>query len=306
MSNYLLRMHRYLGIMFPLPRHIFLAALIYLSVACFTTQLYGTVVSLSSYYTVLGVGSVFGLFLMLRLMDELKDYDLDAKLFPERPICTGMVRAADIRIGLALVTTAILVANMFAGNAFWSALLLVVYAFLMFLHFFRRDTLRASLPLTVVSHQPIFAFLLLHCLNLVSVEQDVPWRTWEWRLITPYFVLLWLPFLGWELSRKIRSPKDETEYVTYSRLLGPERATYLAATIEAIPLLAAAYLYWALRLPGFYLLLMIGTYLVYLSTCVRFLRDTRRSAKSLKGFAEFYLVAVLIVQIAAFGLLSRS
>ncbi len=306
MNRFLLRMHRYLGTMFPLPRHMLLAVLIYLSVASFATRLCDTIVLLSSYYTMVGIFSVFGLFLMLRLMDELKDYDLDAVLFPDRPLCTGMVRAADIRIGLVLVTTGILAANLFAGDALWSALLLVGYAYLMFRHFFCRKLLRTSLPLTVVTHQPIFVLLLLHCVALVSVEHDVAWYSWQWRVLGPYLVLIWMPFLGWEISRKIRSPKDETEYVTYSHLMGPERATYLAVGVEAVPLLSGVYFASVLQLSRFYLLAMIIAYVVYLSACARFLHDTRRSAQFLKGFAEFYLVALLVIQIAAFGSFSWS
>jgi hypothetical protein len=305
MSGFFSRMRQYLGEMFPLPRHMLLSVLIYLSVACFATGLNDSEVSLFSVHTAIGIASVFGLFLMLRLMDELKDFDLDARLFPDRPICSGMVRAADIRIGLGFVTVALLSVNMFAGNAFWSALVLVGFAYLMFWHFFARDVLRASLPLTLVTHQPIMPLLLLHCLTLVADEQQHPWDAWDWRLLAPYVVLLWMPFLGWELSRKIRSPGNETEYVTYSRLLGPRKATCVALFVEMIPLLIAVYLYDALRPSGLYLPMMAAVYLVYVSACLRFLFDVQRPAKHLKGFAEIYMAGVLVVQIVTFGFLSK-
>lgn len=305
MSGFFSRMLQYLGEMFPLPRHMLLSVLIYLSVACFATGLIDSTVSLFSLHTAIGVASVFGLFLMLRLMDELKDFDLDAKLFPDRPICSGMVRAADIRIGLGFVTAILLSVNLFAGSAFWSALVLVGFAYLMFWHFFARDALRASLPLTLVTHQPIMPLLLLHCLTLVADEQQRPWDAWDWRWLAPYGVLLWMPFLGWEISRKIRAPENETEYVTYSRLLGPRAAICVALIVQMIPLLIAVYLYVALRPSGLYLPAMAAVYFVYLGPCLRFLVDVQRPAKHLKGFAEIYMAGVLVVQIVTFGFLSK-
>ena len=305
MSSFFSRMRHYLGEMFPLPRHILLSVLIYLSVACFATSLNGSNVSLLSVHTAIGMASVFGLFLMLRLMDELKDFDLDAKLFPERPICSGMVSAADIRIGLGFVTAAFLGGNIFVGYAFWSALVLVGFAYLMFWHFFVREMLRASLPLTLATHQPIMPFLLLHCLMIVADEQQYPWDAWDWRLLAPYVLLLWMPILGWEISRKIRSPGNETEYVTYSRLLGPRKATCVALFVEAIPLVIAVYLNDAVCPSGLYLPMMAAVYFVYLFACLRFLFDVRRSAKHLKGFAEIHMAGVLVVQIVTFGFLFK-
>ena len=135
MNGFLSRMYVYLREMFPLPRHLFLSAMVYLSVACFGTRLDHDFVSLSV-HTVIGIASVFGLLLMLRLMDELKDHDLDARLFPNRPLCTGVIRAVDVQIGLALVTIGVIAANAFMGAGFVSACILVGFAYLMFRHFF--------------------------------------------------------------------------------------------------------------------------------------------------------------------------
>ena len=49
-------------------------------------------------------------------------------------------------------------------HAFLSFMSQFGFAYLMFWHFFARDALRASLPLTLVTHQPIMPLLLLHCL----------------------------------------------------------------------------------------------------------------------------------------------
>ena len=38
----------------------------------------------------------------------------------------------------------------------------------------------------------------------------------------------------WEVSRKIRAPKDETEYVTYSKLFGYRKATNFVLIVTLI------------------------------------------------------------------------
>ena len=118
-----------------------------------------------------------------------------------------------------------------------------------------------------------------------------------------YLLLLWMPFLGWEISRKIRGPQDETEYVTYSRLWGPKLAICSAIFVQTIPLLMAAYLDGALRPTRWYLWMMAAAYIAYLSAALRFLQNTERHAPPLKRFAELYLVGVLTAQVVAFGIL---
>ena len=57
---------------------------------------------------------------------------------------------------------------------------------------------------------------------------------------------LYFPALIWEVSRKIRAPKDETEYVTYSKLFGYKKATNFVFIITWVDIITNFALVWNL------------------------------------------------------------
>src|SRR5438309_930780 len=40
---------------------------------------------------------------------------------------------------------------------------------------------------------------------------------------------IWMPVAAWEIARKVRAPGEETDYTTYSKVLGARRAASLPA-----------------------------------------------------------------------------
>jgi 4-hydroxybenzoate polyprenyltransferase len=60
---------------------------------------------------------------------------------------------------------------------------------------------------------------------------------------------LYFPALIWEVSRKIRAPKDETEYVTYSKLWGYKKAIWFVLVLTIVDILTIIVLVWNLSKP---------------------------------------------------------
>ena len=58
---------------------------------------------------------------------------------------------------------------------------------------------------------------------------------------------LYFPALIWEVSRKIRAPKDETEYVTYSKLFGYKKSTLFVAIVTIVDSITNFILVWNLN-----------------------------------------------------------
>ena len=58
---------------------------------------------------------------------------------------------------------------------------------------------------------------------------------------------LYFPALIWEISRKIRAPEDETEYVTYSKLFGYKKATRFILLITWVDIVTNFLLVWNLN-----------------------------------------------------------
>ena len=54
-------------------------------------------------------------------------------------------------------------------------------------------------------------------------------------------LMYWSLLLAWELGRKIRYPREESAYQTYSRVLGPSGALALLAVVHACSLTLGCY-----------------------------------------------------------------
>ena len=95
------RLWRYIQMMFPIHRAVPVCVLLFIVSWCTMTTVAGAELI---FYPRLVAGAVsFTLFyLLLRVMDEFKDYELDCRLFPDRPLVTGMVTRKDLTVlGLA-------------------------------------------------------------------------------------------------------------------------------------------------------------------------------------------------------------
>jgi 4-hydroxybenzoate polyprenyltransferase len=58
---------------------------------------------------------------------------------------------------------------------------------------------------------------------------------------------LYFPALIWEVSRKIRAPKDETEYTTYSKLFGYKDSTKFVLILTILDIITNFILVWNLN-----------------------------------------------------------
>jgi hypothetical protein len=147
MTGYPERMRAYFAEMFPLGRHLLIAAATYLATAAVARDLHDVETSVWSAYLLLGVWSYLAVPLMLRLMDELKDLEIDQLLFAERPLPSGRVKQSDIKTSLMAVILIYLGANAFHRLTLIAAVVITGYALLMFKRFFAAAAHRDSLPL---------------------------------------------------------------------------------------------------------------------------------------------------------------
>jgi 4-hydroxybenzoate polyprenyltransferase len=301
-QGYRRRMWAYLSEMFPIPGRLVLAVLLYLAVALFVADIAGVQIALISWFTALGVWSAFAPLLILRLMDELKDRDIDALLFPERPLPSGRVEVRDLGVTLVAVGVLYLGANAFVAEAFFGAAIVMGWSLLMFKRFFMPQAHRASLPLTLMTHNPIFPLIILHLVAIGTVAAGRDFSELPWSLVAPFIVMVWLPNLAWELARKIRSPEEETSYVTYSQILGSTGAVVTTAGVQAVSVALGVYLFAQLSLSWIYVGMLAAAYAVALWGFGRFLLRPSPETSGLRPYAEVFVIGVLAAQIVEFGL----
>jgi 4-hydroxybenzoate polyprenyltransferase len=187
----------------------------------FSALLKGNAAPTWSAYAV-AFGVCFLMFLQLRIADEFKDAEEDARWRPYRPVPRGLVKLSELRI--VFIASAMLQAAMAFALDYGLLVPLVIawtYLALMSVEFFMRDWLKKRPVVYLLSHMgimPLVDFFGTACQWMPS-GSAVPGGL-AWFLAASFFNGLVI-----EIGRKSRQPGDEEEGVeTYSRLWGKSGA----------------------------------------------------------------------------------
>lgn len=248
-------------------------------------------------YSVVGVVSAFFMMLLIRNFDDIKDYELDKKIFPERPIPRGDVKKKDIHFLAITSFSILLIVNVsFAQKTFLVFGIMMGYALLTFKWFFAEKFHREHVFFTMFTHQPlpiIINFYLIH--TALASGPD-----YEKFTITHFLLLLLfsLPITVWEISRKIRSADRETEYETFSRFLGARRAAAIPLTLILISCLIGFYFGLLLNLNLMFFVISIVLTAFASFFYIRFISKPSNENNLLKrvamGFAGLYFFNLLV------------
>lgn len=305
-QGFLKRVRIYLAEMYPLPIRLFSSGLLYISFVAFLGRVHAVQTPIFSLYTLIGIWNVFALTLILRLMDELKDGEIDRELFSDRPLPSGKVLESDISFSLVAVIVLYLAANMWVGAALWMAIFVLGYSLLMFKYFFISRIMRKNVLLALATHNPIIPIMLFYVLILFSVEHHLNLTNLNWPSSLLVIVVYWAPFFAWEIARKIRSQEEENTYVTYSQIFGRLGAVLVAGAAQTIAFGIGLYFYRTLSLSGIFLAILLAGYGMTMWGHTRFLFNPTRVTSKLKPFAERYILSVLTANILEHGLLNST
>lgn len=231
--------------------------------------------------------------LLMRVMDEFKDYKDDLINFPGRPLPSGRVKRRDLQIlGMFCVVMIIFLSSTSKTVLIWSFVILV-YTGLMLKWFFVENVMRKSLPLAFISHHPI---VILNFIYLIIVCQEFyPQVGWDkaW-MIFP----LCLMFTNWEVARKIRAPEQETAYTTYSKIIGPKKAISICLFLQLIFTSAAGLILKELDSPWPLLLIFLSLQGLLMWPYIRFF-STLKTKVMLKNLAEQQILLVTLSLLVA-------
>ena len=188
----------------------------------------------------LGAASLTLFTFLLRVYDELKDAETDVRLgragdprYKDRPIVTGAVLIEDIRAlrwwvtGLLFAVNAPLATDPTSGAAFAVAFGMTWLSF----KWFFWPAVSRNLLLAFATHNPLS--LVLGCYVAALFVGEHGTAGLRWGEVSLLLFGLWMPVAAWETSRKIRLPQDETDYQTYSKMLGWRVAAVLPAVFVA-------------------------------------------------------------------------
>jgi 4-hydroxybenzoate polyprenyltransferase len=168
---------------------------------------------------ILGVLPAIGFFLMLRVFDEHKDYELDCELHPERVLQRGLITLNHLKVigALSIFVQAgfslLLDGGFGAVTAMWA--ITFGWSLLMAKEFFCRSWLNRHMLLYALSHMVVTPMSMLWMAQMgaapVLVSANVAWLA----------ALSFASGAAFELTRKTRGPEEEREGLdSYTKTIG--------------------------------------------------------------------------------------
>lgn len=253
-----------------------------------------------------GAMAAIGFFLMLRVLDEHKDYAADCLAHPGRVLQRGLISLRHLKI-VAIVAIAlqlgfsVLSDGGVVGPATTAWLLTFAWSVLMAKEFFVREWLRPRLVIYALSHMLVMPLAVWWLVRLGAGRAALPASA----CMLP--VVSYLTGFAFEIARKQKAPADEREGVdSYTRAFGTRRAPMiLGGVISAACVGFAAMLH---RAGGGWIPLAgdvcIAAVLVAAWVALRHFRDrpdssTAKACEGVIGLAIAVNHLVLIVVIVA-------
>ena len=183
-----------------------------------------------NYYTLIPMFLVaFLQFLMIRIVDEFKDYEEDCKYRPYRPVPRGLVTLKELKVLFficAVLQVGITYAFGKSESIIYLAILWITFL-LMTKGFFIKSVLDKHILLEVLLDEIMLPVLILYLSSFVYyIEISVIWK-----LLVIGYIISWIV----EIARKVRCKEDEEEGVkTYTAVFGIPKAVLILFILETL------------------------------------------------------------------------
>ena len=226
-------------------------------------------------------------FLMVRIIDEFKDYEEDKKYRPYRPVPRGLIKLKELRT-LFVICIIIQFALTLIVNPFSLIFLLVLWIMfiLMTKSFFMKKIVDKHILLEVALDEILLPTLMLYLSSFIKLDITILWR-----LLLLSYVVSWII----EIARKVRCKKDEEKGVkTYTAVFGIQKATLLLSVLELILTILRLFL------PGEPLMnvAQIGLIILFIGTIIVNVlftqKKTRKFAKAVEYLADGLVMLTLL------------
>ena len=185
-------------------------------------------------------------FLMVRIVDEFKDYEEDCKYRPYRPVPRGLIKLKELKILFVICIILQLILTITCSqNGILYLIILWVFFALMSKGFFIKKILDKHLLLEVTLDELILPIMVLYLANFIpqiylnynssadfTITNSIIFVNPNvWKILVMAYIISWIV----EVARKIRCKEDEEEGVkTYTAVLGIGKATILIFVLETL------------------------------------------------------------------------
>ena len=229
--------------------------------------------------------------LILRILDEHKDYKRDLVNFPNRVLQSGRVSLSDLRLlglGLVGVICAIHFGIAETTHSHLGLALTVTWTGLMTVEFFSAKFLHKHQVAYSVLHLAIMICLGLWVMMLNGAAPEVA---------APFAITVFINALVYEFSRKL-PVAEESEEVHRTERFSPQVGMVGVATGLALSGATAVYL-WSEFFSSINVFYIVGPILIFqlgtLGTIVGYSKDqTEKKRKAIEGMGALYVLAFYI------------
>ena len=137
--------------------------------------------------------------------------------------------------------------------------------------FFKKAKIQPSLPLALVTHNPVQMIVNLYIVSFTVIKYGIPAIS-----LTNCMALwtLYFPALIWEVSRKIKAPKDENDYTTYSKLFGYKKSTRFVMILTIVDIITNFILVYNLNKISVAVLFLLVSWMTW--KFIQFMKDPER------------------------------
>ena len=226
-------------------------------------------------------------FLMVRIVDEFKDFEEDSKYRPYRPVPRGLVSLKELGIlgGICAVIQISLTAILNIKGLIYLSLVWIFFA-IMSKSFFIKKLVDKHILLEVTLDEFLMPLLVLYLSTFVT--------TISVKLI-PFLILSYLGSWIVEIARKVRCKEDEENGVkTYTAVFGIPKATTIVVVLEALIMMMQYYI-----LGTRYIIPILALYvLINIPNLLFIIKENKKLAKMVGLLANMYLILVYISMLA--------
>lgn len=232
-------------------------------------------------------------FFKLRLYDELKDYQNDWIVYPNRPLIRGLLTHKDLYRGIyAAIILEIISFSLFGPRGLLAVVVPIIYSLLMFKEFFIRSWIRSHLTIYALTHTLVSA---LFSLALIATFKS----TFIWNLDTNSYLfalLSWCLFNIFEFGRKtFISSEEQPRIESYSKIYGRFGASLLIVSMATFSALILTWIDHTFINP------FIAVSLLGLVALLYILFNQQPLGKIYRGSSFAFIVSMYTIFIIAHG-----
>lgn len=194
-------------------------------------------------------------FLVIRIFDEHKDYDLDVLNHPDRVLQSGLITLGHLKVlaGIAIAVQAVFslyLDGFTLGPVTLSWLILFGYLCLMGAEFFCGEWLEKRLALYAFTHMLIMPLIVFWLATAAVQSTDF------YQVLNPSVcIMMLLAFVSgfcFEIARKTRGPEEERDSVdSYSKIFGTKGSAYVVMALVTCMLVSQIWLMISLNIEYF-------------------------------------------------------